>query len=190
MRKSIKIIQAVSIVGIGVAVGVLITSLDTRYDFLASETAVTKEIQEDRETYPPYVTTQSEATQEAREPSEVKLTKEESHLLAKIIMAEAESEPITGQALVGRVVLNRVESPEFPDTIEEVIFQEGQFCPVASGRFDAVEPDDSCKAAVHLITTGWDESQGATYFEADNDSTWHEDNLQFLFKEGGHYFYK
>lgn len=117
---------------------------------------------------------------------------EESYLLAKIAMAEAESEDTEGKALVMLVVLNRVcDDEEFPDTIEEVIYQPGQFSPISNGRFDAVEPDADCWAALDLIMVGkWDESFGATYFESKSDSTWHSENLDFLFQHGNHYFYQ
>ena len=116
---------------------------------------------------------------------------DESYLLAKIAMAEAESESTEGKAMVILVVLNRVFSPEFPDTIEEVIFQDGQFSPVKSGRWDAVEPDTDCWAALDLIYAGWDESEGALYFEAEwNENTWHKDNLKFIKKVGKQNFYK
>ncbi len=116
---------------------------------------------------------------------------EESYLLAKIAMAEAESEDTEGKALVMLVVLNRVwDDEEFPDTIEEVIYQPGQFSPISNGRFDEVEPDEDCWAALDLIMVGkWDESYGATYFESKSDSTWHSENLVFLFQHGKHYFY-
>ncbi|HAQ64005.1 MAG TPA: cell wall hydrolase, partial [Ruminococcaceae bacterium] len=91
--------------------------------------------------------------------------------------------------LVGLVVLNRVKSADFPNTVRDVIFQEGQFTPISNGRFDAVEPDDSCKAAVHLISTGWDESQGATYLST-HETDWHRERLTFLFEKGAHRFYK
>lgn len=114
------------------------------------------------------------------------------YLLAKIAMAEAESEDTEGKALVMLVVLNRVwDDEEFPDTIEEVIYQPGQFSPISNGRFDKVEPDADCWAALDLITVGkWDESYGATYFESKSESTWHSENLDFLFQHGKHYFYK
>lgn len=117
---------------------------------------------------------------------------DESYLLAKIAMAEAESEDTEGKALVMLVVLNRVlDDKEFPDTIEEVIYQPGQFSPVSNGRFDKVEPDADCWAALDLIMVDkWDESQGAAYFESKSDSTWHAKNLRFLFVHGKHYFYK
>lgn len=108
---------------------------------------------------------------------------DDAYRLAKIAMAEAESEDTEGKALVMLVVLNRVWDDEFPDTIEEVIFQKGQFSPIGNGRYDEVEPDEDCYRALQLIQTdGWDESHGATYFESKSDSTWHSENLTFLFK--------
>lgn len=115
---------------------------------------------------------------------------EDAYLLAKIAMAEAEGEDTEGKALVMIVVLNRVWSDEFPNTISEVIYQEGQFSPVASGRFDEVEPNEDCYKALDLIQLEkWDESQGAIYFESASASTWHRNHLQLLFIHGKHYFY-
>lgn len=116
---------------------------------------------------------------------------EDAYLLEKIAMAEAEGEDTEGKALVMLVVLNRVWSDDFPDSIQDVIYEEGQFTPVSNGRFDRVEPDEDCHAAMQLITTGQrDESQGALYFESGGGDTWHSRNLEFLFQHGGHYFYK
>lgn len=115
---------------------------------------------------------------------------EDAYLLAKIAMAEAESEDVEGKALVILVVLNRVWSDKFPDSIPEVIFQERQFSPVGNGRFDRVEPNRKCYEALELIQLNkWDESQGALYFESEGESSWHKDNLRFLFQHGNHYFY-
>lgn len=70
---------------------------------------------------------------------------EDERMLAKIAMAEAEGESVEGKALVILVVLNRVWSDEFPDSIEEVIFQKNQFSPVAEGgRYWTTEPDAGC----------------------------------------------
>ena len=89
------------------------------------------------------------------------------------------------------VVLNRVWDARFPDTIEEVIMQDGAFTPVSNGRYDKVEPDADCGKALELITVEhWDKSQGALYFEkASDESTWHSRNLQKLFTHGAHTFY-
>lgn len=116
---------------------------------------------------------------------------DDEHLLARIAMAEAEGESIEGKAQVICVVLNRVESNDFPDTVYDVIYQEDQFSPIASGRFDRVEPTDECYDAVDMVRNGWDESQGALYFEnCTNEDNWHSRNLEFLFKCGSHRFYK
>lgn len=115
---------------------------------------------------------------------------EESNLLCKIAMAEAGNQDTEGKALVMLVVLNRVWGDnEFPDTIEEVIYQPRQFSPVLEGKFEDVVPDQDCWKALEMVEMGWDESQGALYFESKSESTWHEDNLKFLFKHGDHYFY-
>lgn len=115
----------------------------------------------------------------------------DGYLLAKIAMAEAEDQDVQGKALVMLVVLNRVQDSGFPDTVKEVIYQPGQFSPVANGRFGRVEPDAGCWEALGMVQSGgWDKSRGALYFESKSKSTWHADNLEFLFKHGGHYFYK
>lgn len=99
---------------------------------------------------------------------------EDAYMLAKIAMAEAESEDTEGKALVMLVVLNRVWSDEFPDTIAGVIFQDGQFSPISNGRYDEVKPDADCYRALQLIQIdGWDESRGATYFESKSESGIH-----------------
>lgn len=116
---------------------------------------------------------------------------EESDMLMKIAMAEAEGESVEGKALVMLVVLNRVWSSGFPDTIGEVIFQPGQFSPVREGgRYYTTEPDDECREALELIMKGWDESFGALYFESCENSSWHSENLEFLFQVGNHKFYR
>lgn len=120
---------------------------------------------------------------------------EDERMLAKIAMAEAEGESVEGKALVILVVLNRVWSDEFPDSIEEVIFQHygdvWQFSPVAEGgRYWTTEPDAGCYEALELVMGGWDESQGAFYFESTGKDGWHSQNLEFLFEYGGHRFYR
>lgn len=117
---------------------------------------------------------------------------EESYLLAKIAMAEAEGEDTEGKALVIMVVLNRVWSDKFPDSIEEVIMQRKQFSVTQEGgRWWTVEPNEDCYKALDMVMTEqWDESQGALYFESKGRSTWHQDNLEYLFQHGNHYFYK
>ena len=117
---------------------------------------------------------------------------EESYLLARIAMAEAEGCNIQTKTLIIMCVLNRVWSDEFPDTIEEVIFQENQFSPIDNGRWDRVEPNEDCYEAVkEVMEAKYDYSGGATYFEscADEDN-WHSRNLEFLYESEGIRFYK
>lgn len=117
---------------------------------------------------------------------------EDAEILLKIAMAEAEGEDTEGKALVMLVVLNRVWSDDFPDSIEAVVFQENQFSPVKDGgRYYTTEPDEDCYAALALIQSGWDESMGALYFESEeNADNWHSNNLTYLFQHGNHRFYK
>ena len=115
---------------------------------------------------------------------------DESEMLARIAMAEAEGEDVEGKALVMLVVLNRVWSDKFPDSIEEVITQERQFTAYENGRYDRLKPDEGCWDALGLVMYDhWDESQGALYFESESKSTWHQDNLKRLFRHGNHIFY-
>lgn len=116
----------------------------------------------------------------------------ESYLLARIAMAEAEGCNTQTKTLIIMCVLNRVWSDEFPDTIEEVIFQENQFSPIDNGRWDRVEPNEDCYEAVKVVMEAkYDYSGGATYFEncADEDN-WHSRNLEFLYESDGLRFYK
>lgn len=116
----------------------------------------------------------------------------ESYLLARIAMAEAEGCNTQTKTLIIMCVLNRVWSNEFPDTIEEVIFQENQFSPIDNGRWDKVEPNEDCYEAVKVVMEAkYDYSGGATYFEncADEDN-WHSRNLEFLYESEGIKFYK
>lgn len=116
---------------------------------------------------------------------------EDSYLLAKIAMAEAEGEDVEGKAFVILVVLNRVWTDEFPDTIHDVIYQKSQFSPIADGRFDRVEPNEECYEALEMVMLGWDKSNGALYFESEKSAdNWHSRHLEYLFKHGGHRFYK
>lgn len=68
--------------------------------------------------------------------SEVSFSEGDRKLLANLIYCEAGGEPYEGQVAVGSVVINRVLSSKFPDTVAGVIYQSGQFSPVASGRLE------------------------------------------------------
>jgi len=96
-------------------------------------------------------------------PARSELSPNELYLLARIISAEARGEPFLGQVAVGAVVLNRVESELFPDTLAEVIYEPGQFEPVANGQIN-LEPTESALEAARLAAAGDDPTGGALYF--------------------------
>lgn len=116
----------------------------------------------------------------------------DSDILLKIAMAEAEGEGIEGKALVMRVVLNRVADAEFPDSVEKVVFQAGQFEPVKDdGRYWNVEPDAECYKALYMVQCeNWDDTEGALYFCRTGSSAWMENNTEYLFTVGNHSFYR
>ena len=87
----------------------------------------------------------------------------ELKLLARLVSGEARGEPYIGQVAVAAVVLNRVRSDDFPDTISSVIFQPGAFDAVWDGQFD-MEPTASCIRAARDAMNGWDPTGGCTYY--------------------------
>lgn len=127
------------------------------------------------------------------------LSDEELEVLQRIVEAEAGSEDEDGKLLVANVVLNRVNSSRFPNTVSEVVFQQGggvtQFSPVASGRFYKVEISEETVSAVGRALMGEDISEGALYFAARkyagrSQMRWFDSHLDYLFSHGGHEFFK
>lgn len=93
-----------------------------------------------------------------------KLPSPELVLLAKIIDIEAGHESFEGQVAVGNVIVNRVASSLFPDTIEDVIYQPGQFPPAAKGMLENLEPDEDALKAAEAVLDGEMLVPGALYF--------------------------
>ena len=85
------------------------------------------------------------------------------NLLARLIHAESRGEPYTGQVAVGAVVMNRVKSSSFPNSISGVIYQSGAFDAVADGQIN-LSPDTNAKKAAQDALNGWDPSYGAIYY--------------------------
>ncbi len=87
------------------------------------------------------------------------------NLLARIINGEARGEPYLGQVAVGAVIMNRVRSSEFPNTIAGVIYQKGQFTAITDGQFDkAIEKNSTVYKAAREALNGSDPTGGALYF--------------------------
>lgn len=91
-------------------------------------------------------------------------------LLARIINGEARGESYTGQVAVGAVVLNRVRSSSFPNTIAGVIYQPGAFTAVSDGQINKPVVQ-SCYNAARDALNGWDPSGGALYYFNPNTAT-------------------
>ncbi|MGN0771127.1 MAG: spore cortex-lytic enzyme [Christensenellales bacterium] len=85
------------------------------------------------------------------------------YLLAKCVYAESRGEPYTGQVAVAAVVLNRVRSSSFPNTIAGVIYQPYAFTAVADGQIN-LEPDQTAYNAVRDAMNGWDPTNGCLYY--------------------------
>lgn len=90
-------------------------------------------------------------------------TSSDLYLLAKCIYAEARGESYTGQVAVGAVILNRVESSSFPNTISGVIYQQGAFTAVSDGQIN-LEPDQTALNAASDALNGWDPTYGCLYY--------------------------
>ena len=85
------------------------------------------------------------------------------NLLAHLIYGEARGEPYIGQVAVGAVIMNRVKSSSFPNTISGVIYQKGAFDAVSDGQIN-MNPDSAAKKAAQDAINGWDPSYGAIYY--------------------------
>lgn len=85
------------------------------------------------------------------------------NLLARLIYGEARGESYTGKVAVGAVVLNRVKSSSFPNTISGVIYQPYAFTAVSDGQIN-LSPDNSCFEAAKAAMNGWDPTYGAIYY--------------------------
>ena len=98
-------------------------------------------------------------------------------LLARLVRAEAEGEPYTGQVAVAATILNRLKDPRYPNTVPGVIYQVDngryQYSPVLDGRIN-LPPTSSAYKAVQQALAGWDPSNGANGFfnPARTNSQW------------------
>lgn len=92
------------------------------------------------------------------------------NLLSRLVYGEARGEPYSGQVAVAAVVLNRVKSSSFPNTVSGVIYQSGAFDVVSDGQIN-LTPDATAKKAAQDAINGWDPSYGAIYYFNPNTAT-------------------
>lgn len=92
------------------------------------------------------------------------------NLLARLVYGEARGEPYTGQVAVAAVVLNRVKSSSFPNTVSGVIYQAGAFSVVSDGQIN-LTPNQTAYNAARDALNGWDPSYGSIYYFNPNTAT-------------------
>ncbi len=90
-------------------------------------------------------------------------TSSDLYLLAKCIYAEGRGESYTGQVAIGAVIMNRVKSPSFPNTIAGVVYQQGAFTAVTDGQIN-LEPNETAYNAARDAMNGWDPTYGCLYY--------------------------
>lgn len=91
-------------------------------------------------------------------------TDAEIDLLARIVRAEAQGEPFEGKVAVAAVVLNRLESPQYPDTLREVIYQKNQFQPVRNGQVNKPADEASFEAVYAALSDMRDIAEDSLFF--------------------------
>lgn len=116
-------------------------------------------------------------------------------ILERIVEAEAGGESFKGKILVANVILNRVKSKKFPNSIEGVVFSHKQFSPISDGRYYTVHVSNDTKKAVEAALNGKDPSKGALYFmersaASAGNVSWFDRALTRLFRCGCHEFFK
>lgn len=122
-------------------------------------------------------------------------TESDYNVLLRIVQAEAGGCDMKGKILVANVILNRVESDEFPDTITDVVYEKRQFSPVSNGSINRCKVEEETVEAVDRALAGEDYSEGALFFmnrraSSGSNVRWFDTHLDYLFQHGGHEFFK
>lgn len=110
--------------------------------------------------------------------------------LSRVIYAESGNQPLEGMMAVGNVILNRIDHPSFPNTIEGVLAQKNQFTTYRSGRIASCTPNAQSVIAAKLVLDGGvvEETEDALYFDSTPNS-WAARNRTCIAVIGGHRFY-
>ena len=110
------------------------------------------------------------------------------YLLARIISAEGRGESYVGQVAIGAVICNRIEHPSFPDTLQGVIYQNGEFTAIVDGQFNEPIAESAYYAARDALS-GWDPTGGCVYYfnpKKTSDEYMHSKEVVKVI--GDHYF--
>lgn len=132
--------------------------------------------------------------EERRKARQISYTEEDYQVLLQIVEAEAGICDEKGKILVADVIINRVLSDQFPDSVKAVVYEPSQFQPVSNGTIHSVRISAETVACVDRALAGEDYSQGALYFmnrrASGRASSWFDRHLDYLFTHDGHEFFK
>lgn len=125
----------------------------------------------------------------------VNLDTSSRRILERIVEAEAGDQDVAGRQMVANVILNRLQSSRFPDTVAGVVFAHRQFSPVSNGSYYRVTVSNTTKRAVEKALKEKDNTKGALYFmyRAGSDAgniSWFDRELIKLFEYGCHEFFR
>lgn len=134
------------------------------------------------------------AEEERRAARRIPCSEEDYQVLLRIVQAEAGICDEKGKILVANVIINRVLSDEFPDSVRDVVYEPSQFQPVSTGSINSVQVTDETVRCVDRALAGEDYSQGALYFmnrrASGSSSSWFDRHLNYLFAHDGHEFFR
>ena len=134
------------------------------------------------------------AEEERRAARRIKYTDEDYQVLLRIVQAEAGICDSKGKILVADVIINRVLSGKFPDSVKAVVYQPSQFQPVSNGTINTVKVTAETIECVDRALAGEDYSNGALYFmnrrASGSAASWFDRRLTYLFAHDGHEFFR
>ncbi|MBD9076313.1 MAG: cell wall hydrolase, partial [Clostridium sp.] len=124
----------------------------------------------------------------------IRISDEDYQILLRIVQAEAGICDDKGKILVADVIINRVLSKRFPNTVKGVVYQRNQFQPVSNGRINTVKVTPDTIRCVDRALDGEDYSNGAIYFmnrrASGKQASWFDSSLTYLFAHDGHEFFR
>ena len=134
------------------------------------------------------------AEEERRAARRIKYTDEDYQVLLRIVQAEAGICDPKGKILVADVIINRVLSGKFPDSVKAVVYQPSQFQPVSNGTINTVKVTAETIECVDRALAGEDYSNGALYFmnrrASGSAASWFDRRLTYLFAHDGHELFR
>lgn len=123
--------------------------------------------------------------------NKLSITDKDKQLLTAFVSVEGVNESKEGKVAIAYVILNRLQSANFPNSIEEILFSKNQFLSSTIKKVKVANPKEEDYEAVELALTGSDPTQGAEYYysPAKVKSEWHESSLYYITTVGSHRYF-